>query len=793
MISLLLVLFFSGLFSQQDQFTIKGDIKSKDDNKIVIGAVVSLLNTKDSSIVTGVYSSIKDNKSVFTLKAKKNYYLLKFTHISFKEKYIYVNLNKDIDLGTIQLLQSDLKLEDIVVTGEKEYMELQLDKRVFNVSQDATNKGRNAADMLDNIPSVTVDAEGNVSLRGSENVRILVDGKQSGLVGRDPETLRMMMGDMIDKIEIITNPSARYDAEGQVGIINIVLKKEQRKGFNGNTEVNSGVPDNHGISVSSNYRSEKYNLFGSLGFGYRKFPGFADVEQYFFNDPDKYLTTTRRDQTRGGYNNTIRLGSDFFINEKNTITFSGMYRFGKRDNFAELVYRDFDRQNDLLLSTLRTDNEKEDSEMFEFSLNYDFDLGKEGHTLKAVINFFQDEDLELSNLNQGIIFNNSGVNDIVQNSSNLEFERNQLYQIDYVYPFAKDGKFEAGLKSTLRKIDNDFGLSQRNENGTFDEIEQFNNNFIYLEDIYAAYIMAGNKFSNFSYQFGLRSEYSDISTELTETNESNPRTYFNFFPSTHFSYKLNQANSIQLSYARRIQRPRFRFLMPISSFSDNRNFWFGNPDLDPEFSDSYETGHLYNWEKGSVMSSIYYRHSTNVIQRVTYLDEDGITIISPFNIGTQNDIGTELNFSYDPYKWLKFNTNFNLFHVSIIGNAFVGNLDAQSWTTNAKLNSKIKLFWDIDFSINYNYRGPMQIPQGRIREIWFVDFALSKDVIDNMTVTFTGSDVFSTRMRRLVTQDVNYYFDQDFQWRSGLFTVSLSYRINQDKSESKSNTPSIDE
>lgn len=785
MFNFLLVFLFSSLFSQNEQFTISGDIKSKEDNSIVIGAVVSLLNPNDSTIITGAYSTIENNKSVFSIKANANKYLLKVTHISYNEKYIPVNLNKNVNLGTIQLTLSDLKLDDIIVTGDKEFMELQLDKRVYNVSQDATNRGRNAADMLDNIPSVTVDAEGNVSLRGSENVRILVDGKQSGLVGRDPETLRMLMGDMIDKIEVITNPSARYDAEGQVGIINIVLKKDKRKGYNGNSEMTTGFPHNHGLSISSNYRSENYNLFGTLGFAYRNFPGFADVEQYFFNDPDKYLTTTRRDQTRGGYNNTIRIGSDIFINDKNTITFSGMYRFGKNDNYAELLYKDFNLQRNLLLSTLRTDSESEDSELYEFSLNYDLDFGKEGHTLKAVISFYQDEDLELSNLLQSVIFNNTGIGDIVQNSSNLEFERNQLYQLDYVYPFSKDGKFEAGLKSTLRKIDNDFGLLQKNDDGIFEEIEQFNNNFIYFEDIYAAYIMAGNKLNNFSYQFGLRTEYSDIRTELTRTNESNPRTYFNFFPSAHLSYKFNPSNSVQLSYARRIQRPRFRFLMPISSFSDNRNFWFGNPDLDPEFSDSYETGYLYNWEKGSILSSIYYRYSTDVIQRVTYINDEGITIISPFNIGTQNDIGTELNLSYDPYKWLKFNANFNVFKVNIVGNAFVGNLDAQSWTTNAKLNSKVKLFWGMDFSLNYNYRGPMRIPQGRIKEIWFVDVALSKDVLNNLTVTFTGSDVFSTRMRRLITQDVDYYFDQDFQWRRGLFTLSVNYRINQEKKVQK--------
>ena len=781
---LISILFFLQTNAQsQTKYNIKGELKSKKSNETVIGASVSLLNPSDSSVVTGAYSKIVDSKSIFEFQAQAGKYILKVNHISFKNKFLNIDLNKDIDLGMLKLDNSEYSIEDIVVNADKEYMELQLDKRVFNVSQDATNRGRNASDILDNIPSVTVDAEGKVSLRGSENVRILVDGRVSGLVSRDPENLRMMMGEMIDKIEVITNPSAKYDAEGQVGIINIVLKKEQRKGFNGSSELTTGTPDNYGLTLILNYREESYNFFTSLGYSYRLFPGYADMQQYFYDNPDKYLTTTRRDQLRGGDRLTLRLGSDFFLNDNNTLTLSGNYTYGKRNNIVDLVYKDFRQDDSLHSSSTRNDNEKEDSEDFEINLSYNLDFEKKGHNLKIVTNFEQDEDLELSNINQQIIQNTT--DDVLQKSSNLEFERNQLYQVDYVYPFSKEGKFEAVMKSTLRKIDNGYWFRQQNDEGGFDVVENFNNNFIYNEDIYAAYLIAGNKLADFSWQFGLRSEYSDIGTELTKTEYSNPRNYFNFFPSAHFSYKFSANNSLQLSYARRIQRPGFRDLMPISSFSDNRNFYIGNPDLNPEFADSYETGNLYTWEQGSILTSAYYRYSTNIIQRVTYLNENGRTNISPFNVGTRNDLGLEFNVTYSPYKWLNFNTNINTFNVKIDGNSSVSNLSSESWATNLRLNSKIKMFWGIDFSFNYNYRGPMNIPQGKMKDVWFMDFALSKDILDNLTVTATGSDIFSTRMRRMITRDVNYYYNQDFQWRGGLFTLSFSYRLNQDKKQAK--------
>ena len=762
-------------------FTINGNLISEKSDEVIIGAAVSLLSLPDSSIKGGAYTKLENGKNVFELKANKGKYLIKISHLAYKEKFLNIDIDKNLELKDIKLSSKDIGLEEIVVTGEKEYLELNLDKKVFNVSKDETNKGRNVSDILDNIPSVTVDAEGNVSLKGSEGVRILVDGKQSGLVGNDPEALRMLSGDLVDKIEVITNPSAKYDAAGQVGIINIVLKKEERKGLNGNSTLKTGYPDNHGLTVSSNYRTSNINLFSSVGISYNNFPGSANVSQYFYNLPEdeKYLTKSDRTQTTGGTKGTIRFGSDFFLNDQNTLTLTGMYSYTDRNNIFNLTYNDYNRNDVLLSKSLRTDNENEGSENIEFSANYSLKFNNEGHELTANTNFFQDDELEQSNLIQ--TYSNATNNSLYQKSSNIQFERNQLYQIDYKYPFSKDGNFETGLKSTLRKINNDYWLKNRDDNGNYIVDEKYDNNFIYHEDVYAVYMMANNKFNNFAWQLGLRGELSSINTELVKTNFSNPREYFNLFPSVHLSYKLNELNSVQVGYSRRLDRPRFWFLMPVLGFSDNRNFFKGNPNLNPEYSNSFDLGYLLNWKDGSILTNLYYRNSTNIIQRVTYIDDKGVTNITPENIGTSDNTGVEFNINYNAFQWWNFNLNLNSYNTQIYGNSSVGSLNANSWVTNFKVSSKFKLPYNVNFSTNYSFRGPMNLPQGKLLSNWFIDFALSKDITNDLTLTFNSSDVFSTRMRRMVTKDVSYYFNQDFQWRRGVFTLSISYRLNQEK------------
>ena len=756
----------------QSNYNISGTIVDND-GLPQIGASVVLHNPSDSTIITGGVTKVGGN---FKFEAKSGNYYIRITSVGMEPKVLdNINLTSDLKLGEIRIAQSSVLTDEVLVTAEKSIMELKLDKRIYNINKDASNIGRNGSEILDNIPSVNVDPEGNVSLRGSGNVQILLNGKQSGLVSNNPESIRQLMGDMIDKIEIITNPSARYDAQGEVGIINIVLKKKQEAGYNGNFELRTGYPDNHGLSVSSNYRSESMNLFGTMGVDYRKAPGFGKTDQKFFKYDTFNFTNTDLDRSRGGLGLNLNVGSDFYLDDENTLTFAGNLRLGDRLNESDLTYTDYLPNGDKYRVTKRDDDETETKNDVEFNLTYEkiFD-GNKDHVLKFDSRYEQDKDVEQSDILES---NNLNNNTIVQQSYNLEFERNQLYQLDYIYPFSLDGKFEAGAKANLRKIDNDYWVKQDIGEG-LEFLDGFNNNFVYYENIIAAYIMAGNQLGDFGWQLGVRSEYSDITTELLKTDYRNQRDYLNFFPSAHFNYKLNEQNSLQASYSSRIQRPWFRRLMPFSSFTDSRNIWGGNPDLNPEYTDSYELGYLYN--------NVYYRHSTDIIQSVTYIDSTGITQIRPSNIGIQDAYGVEFNLSNDITDWWNTNINFNLYTSTITGNQSVYNLNSDYFSWNTRFSSKMK-FSGYNLQVNANYFAPEDTPQGEILSMWWLDFGISKDIFDNnATITLSGQDIFSTRMRRSIVNDVTFYRYSEYQWRKGQVTLTFSYRINQAKQRQRS-------
>ena len=763
----------------QSNYKISGTIIDNE-GQPQIGASVALHNPKDSSIITGGVTKVGGN---FNFNAKEGTYYIKITSVGMEPKVLdNINLSSDLKLGIIKIAQSSVLTDEVLVTAEKSIMELKLDKRIYNVNKDASNIGRNGSEILDNIPSVNVDPEGNVSLRGSGNVQILLNGKQSGMVSNDPESLRQLMGDMIEKIEIITNPSARYDAQGEVGIINIVLKKKQEAGYNGNFELRTGYPDNHAVTVSSNYRSESMNLFGSAGVNYRNSPGSGNTDQRFTVFDTYNYTNTDLDRERGGTGINLNIGSDFYLDDDNTLTFAGNYRYRDGDNLSKIIYSDYLPDGSLYRTTNRDDNENESKNDIELNLTYEKKFnGNKDHYLRFDSRYEQNKDIENSEINQ---FNSLTTDETEQKSYNLEFERNQLYQLDYVYPFSEEGKFETGAKANLRKVDNDYNVQQKVD-GEFEFLDGYNNNFVYYENIYAAYVMLGNQIDEFGWQVGVRSEYSDITSELLRTNYTNQRDYINFFPSAHFNYKIGEQNSLQASYSSRIQRPWFRSLMPFSSFTDSRNIWGGNPDLNPEYTDSYELGYLLNWEAGSILSNVYYRHGTDIIQSVTYIDTNGITQIRPSNIGIQNSYGVEFNLSNDITDWWNTNINFNLYSSTITGNESVYNLNTEYFSWNTRFSSKLKIS-SYNFQITANYRAPEGTPQGENLSMWWLDFGLSTDILDNnATLTLSGQDVFSTRLRRSIVNGETFSRNSDYQWRKGQVTLTFAYRINQAKKREK--------
>lgn len=771
---------FAPLYAQQVTLRITGSLTDQQ-SQAVPYASVALLSAKDSTLVTG---AVSDDAGNFEISAQPGSYIVKISFLSYQEQWVPVsNSTGSVDLGRIIMRSSAKELDEVVITGEKSQMELQLDKRVFNVGKDLSNIGGNAADILDNIPSVSVGVDGTVSLRGSENVRILINGKPSGLTMRDPDALRQLQSNLVERVEVITNPSSRYDAEGEVGIINIVLKQNQQKGINGTFTATAGYPEFFGGSYSINIRRNKANFFSSYGADYRKAPGYGDTFQRF--DRDEGIVTSNRnsDRTSSELSHNLRGGLDYFFNDKTSVTGSVMYNLDDGLNTSVLNATTFLNEQ-LTSSTIRTDNEREDEYNIETAWNFKREFSSSDHTLTTDFQFIRNRDGETSDYTQ-----NSDGTSVIQRGANSAKEQNWFLQSDYVKPFSNDGKFEAGFRSNNRSVNNDYNLEELNADGNWIPFPAFNNNMIYTERIHAAYVMAGNKFSKLSVQAGLRGEYSDIRTELTATGETNPRKYFNLFPSVNLGYEITKNKTWQLSYSRRINRPRFRDLLPFNNFADTRIFFMGNPNLNPEYTHSFETGYLINWEAGSVLSSAYYRNRQGVIERITMVDDEGITTITPINLSTQHAYGLEFNVSLTPKKWWQINTSANFYRAITDGQYNEERFFSDTHTLNTRTTSKMTLFNRVEFQASFNYRAPRVTTQGKDLSQYSLDLALAKDIFKGKgTITANVRDLFNSRKQRSITEIIPaspeedyYYSTSDSQWRPRQFRVTLTYRLNQTK------------
>lgn len=749
-----------------------------DQNLAVPFANAAVYNSLDSTLVGGAAS---DETGVFAIAMKPGNYYLKITFLSYREKIVgNVNvIKKDVDLGTIVLQPDSKMLETVEIVGERSQMELQLDKRVFNVGSDLSTSGGNAADVLNSVPSVNVEVDGTVSLRGNANVRILINGKPSGLTSRDPDALRNLQANLVEKVEVITNPSSRYEASGEVGIINIVLKKNQENGLNGTFTGVVGHPDYLGGSYSLNLRRKKINLFSSYGMDYRGSPGYSTLYQRF-NDGERE-TFQDGDRSRSEFSHNIMGGLDYFINEKNTVTGSVMYNFGDGLNKSKLTYRDF-ANGAPSGTTVRTDREVEDEKNVEAALNYKREFKSKDHTLTADFQYNLRYDGENSDLSQA---ENDNIK--FQRSENLAEDRNWFFQTDYVHPFGTDGKAEAGLRSSTRTINNDYALEEL-QGEEWVAFPAFNNNMLYTERIHAGYLMAGNKFNKFSLQAGIRGEYSDITTELTRTHEINHREYFNLFPSVNVGYELTKQKTLQLSYSKRINRPHFRELLPFSNFTDSRNFFQGNPNLNPEYTHSFETGYLVNWDKGSVLTSAYYRYRVGDIQRIVQPDDEGGTRVFPVNVGSTDSYGFELNFSYTVGKWWDINSNANFFRAVTEGTYEGEDLSQQTYSFQARTTSKMRISSGFEFQTSFYYRGPRKTSQGRQLSSYSLDLALAKDVLKGKgTISATVRDLLNTRKWRSITdlEDQGYYAESVMQWAPRQVRLTFTYRLNQMKNRDK--------
>lgn len=801
-LSLLLFFLFSTtlLLAQQatntKNISLKGKVVEATTSVPLEYATIVLKNIATQKISGG----ITNEKGFFDIKTPTGTYEISVEYISFKSIQLPTQLlTANKDFGIIKLSEDANSLNEVVIIAEKSTVDIRLDKRIYNVGKDMTVKGGNASDVLDNVPSVSVDVEGNVSLRGNENVRILIDGKPSALVGLSgADALRQLPADAIEKVEVITSPSARYDAEGTAGILNIVLRKGKALGFNGSINTTVGTPDQFQLATNLNQRGKKTNFFSNFGYRYSKGPGnsFTDLR----NLTDGVISSSRVEdriwqRRRNSFNANV--GLEYFLTKKSNITGTVFYRNTKSGNYSENTIEEFDGNGNNTDSAVRIQDEDGEDETVQYSLNYTNNFNKEGHKLTVDFQYSDSKENEQAiNIEPGFADETNSTN---------ETSKNTLVQADYVLPIGENTQFEAGYRGNFQNLTSDFLVTPVSD-PDFDP-----SNYIeFGQDIHAFYTQYGNKFNQFSFLLGLRLETTDVKVRLLDTNENNDFSYTELFPTVNIGFEATEKQSYTLGYSRRLRRPRFWYLNPFESRNSQNIIFKGNPALIPTFTNSFDLGYLNRIGKLTVNASIYYQHSINNISRVTRQEireingnDESVLIREPINLATEDRYGFEFTSNYNVSKKVRFDGSFNLFNSKTEGVytydflnpdtnetiVITDNLSNSNTSWRARFNTRVSLPYAIEWQTRLSYRGPSESAQSISTGIFSANLAFSKEVLkEKGTLVLNVSDVFNSRKRNSISYTPNRdnptnISDQTFQWRQRQISLNFSYRFNQKKKQ----------
>jgi outer membrane receptor for ferrienterochelin and colicins len=802
--STLLILFsffsFLNLSAQGSEKKVKLEGKVIDQTTGVALEFATLTVTGvDNDDFTGSLTGM-DGKFEVDLKPGK--YNLVFEYLAFQSLTMdEVVIKENTNLGTILMVSDSKVLDEVVVTAERTTVEIKLDKKIYNIGQDLMTKGGNATDVLDNVPSVMVDGEGNITLRGSEGVQIFIDGRPVNAVDIS-EALRMIPAESLDKIELITNPSARYEASGTSGIINIVLKKGRAGGLNGIVTITGGSPANNGVLTNLSYKTAKYNLFTSQAVTLNNRIGNFLSDAQFLDPVDGTISRSiveRRNWTRENYNYNGTLGADWYLKDNITLTTTAIFRYRDNGSFVNANFDFFDADDILTNNTLRENIGTGSNYNYEFILNYLHKFKKEGHQLSMDASFSENDDIQFLS-----------ISDLQPERNDVNTGRkNQLYQLDYVRPLNGNSRFEAGYRGNFIDQDRDFLYEWLIDDNWVNQ-EFFTNYFEYREYVNALYAQYGSKIDKFNYLLGLRWEDSNIHVNQHTAGIFENKRYNNFFPSAFLNYEPTDRFAMSLSYSRRIQRPWARALNPFSEINSNLNIFRGNPDLDPVLTDAAEFGFIQRWDKVSLNGSVYWNQSSNAFQWVrresglTLEDDSPVIFTGPVNVGQDIRAGVDFTVNYNPTRKVRINGNFNLFRNESKGEYVYTdandrlinvNLDNQATTWFTRINSRVTLPYKIEWQTNFTYNAPMNTFQGRVYGIAALNLGLSKDILkDKATINVNVNDVFNSRRRifdAFIPNFMNSYVNM--QWRVRQITASFTYRINVPKNErDRKRTPSQD-
>ncbi len=773
-IIVLILLSFSlqSMGQSSKKITVSGSIIDKNTNSPLELATAILL--QKNTIVTGASTSVNGE---FTLNVRPGMYTLRIEFIGYKSiELINQNYRSTQKLTPILLEEESAQLDTIEIIAEKSTVEYKLDKKVFNVGKDLISKGGSVNDVLNNVPSVNVDATGGVSLRGNGNVRILINGKPSVLTANNG--LEQIPSNTIEKVEVSTNPSSKYDAEGTAGIINIILKKNSKSGFSSSVQLTSGSPVNNAINYNFNYKTEKFNLFSNLSHTNMRLPGTLSYYQTNFNNQQVISSTEQQVAIVRNYRmNNIYIGGDYYINPKNTLTFSYYFRSNVSNHTTNYNYNYLNstQQKDSIITSVNRYREPQKANQIEVNYVKTFDKPGKKFTANVQYEFWNDDENE--NITEQKTFPTVSLERSLK-SRDIESSKDLLFQSDYVIPIFKKSRLEMGIKGEIRRINSDYKVW---DNAVL--VDSLDNLLHYDEKIYGAYFQYGNREKKFQYAVGLRAEHSNTKSTDRKNVFYNHKKYTDLFPTVHLTYNLSDSHSLQMSYSKRITRPRFWHLNPFGGIADRNNIRYGNPDLNPMYTNSFEIGSLKRWNGFTINPSVYFQRSTNIFEMVTSRNSNNTIIIIPVNLGSENRYGAELVASYSPYKWWRLSGEVNFYGFEQKGMYQNKDYNASDNTWTSRLNSTIKLpTFSIQSTINYT--GARTSGQTHTKSLTWVNLGLSKDLFDDkMTLTLTGNNLFNSRETKSFVNGENYtlrvYRNRSFR----RISATLIYRFNRTKKD----------
>lgn len=756
-------------------------VKAKGSNKVLQGAVTG----SDGNFTIG--------------GLKKGEYVVTYTYLGYGEvsKNITItNNNQVLNLGEVTLEEDNTQLEGVEIVAEKPQMRFELDRKVFDATKDLASEGGSVSDLLANIPSIEVDNEGSVSLRGNSSVTIWINGKASGLTAdNQADILEMMPAESIKQVEVITNPSAKFSPEGTAGIINIILKDDRKPGYYGSVKVGADTYGGYQVSGNINYSSSKVDAYANLSRRSRQMEGGGITTRQ--NTLDNSFLNQHSDSDRDHKNWFGRVGATWHITKSDDLALNMTGMSGGGDNEQNIHYISTDGQKNTVYTSDRTTLGDSDMEMYNIELNYRHKFSENSDIDVTVSN----NQWRMDGLNiyqQSTLYTDADktVDPIYQTQENKIRDKTWEVQADYTNKISEGARIEAGYKGTFQRnaspVDTYSGT-------TAEDIQQdklLYNRFLYNQDIHAFYMTYGGKWSNLSFQAGLRGEYWLVDTRSLdydqefngEPSQTYEKDYFKLFPSAFLSYALPQNNELQINYTRRLRRPWGGQLNSFRNISDASNISFGNPELTPEYSHAFELNYIKNWESGHTLSlSGYYRATDDVIQRIRFLNvEENVMYTTSENVAKSQASGLEIVGKNRLFKILNLTTTVNLYYSKLDGFSYLpegaetpvtGETD-ESFAWNVRMIANFNLPWGISLQGTGNYNSKRLMAQGYRKPNYSVDLGLRKSFFeDKLTLSVNVRDLLDSRKFRTITSGDGFWQDSE-NWRGGRrlgFTLTYNF------------------